>query len=226
MDKVFSIPDAIGFGWTKVKEQLGFFIGFTLLIFAFQLISGFIQTALEKDDGSFLLFLVYIVISTIIGIVIGMWQVRIVLDVVDGKKGTFGSLQNVLPLLGKALVTQILYTVIIIIGLFLLIVPGIIWIIKYQFAIYYVIDKNMSPFEALEASGKLTSGEKWHLLLFNLVIGLVVFAGVLALGVGLLIAIPIVMVAPGYVYRQLQKRTTNKSQSLKQESSTTKPTPA
>lgn len=206
MDKVFTIDGAIGFGWTKFKEQYKFFLLFTLAVLILQGVNGFIQGMFENTEPAVAIAIVSVIISFIIGIVIGLFQIRVALDVADGKQATFDSIQRVLPVLGKAVLTHILYSIIVIIGIFLFIVPGIIWAIKYQYALYFVVDKGISPFEALEASGKATQGEKWHLFLFNLVLGLIIFAGLLALGVGLFIAIPITLIAPGFVFRRLQNR--------------------
>ena len=219
MDKAFTIDGAIQFAWSKVKAQLGFFIGFTVLIIVLEVINGFVQSSFE-DAGLGIFFFIYLIIGIVIGVIVGLWQIRIALDVTDGNKATFESIQKVIPLIGKALITQILYGVIVVIGFFLLIIPGFIWAIKYQFAIYFIVDKNMSPFEALEASGKITKGEKWHLFFFGLALGIVVLVGLILLGIGLLVAVPVAIVAPAYVFRQLQKHAQGGSSSGKESTET------
>lgn len=78
-------------------------------------------------------------------------------------------------------------------GLLLLIVPGIIWSFKYIFAINLVLDKGLGIKDAMEMSARMTYGHKWRIFRYTLgVIGIIIF-GMLALGVGLLVALPVIM---------------------------------
>jgi uncharacterized membrane protein len=101
------------------------------------------------------------------------------------------------------LLGYILYGLAILIGLILLIVPGVYLAIKYQFVPYLIVDKGMDPIEAFTESAKMTNGQKWNLFLLILLYILILFVGLLALGVGLLVAAPIVMIAQAYVYKKL-----------------------
>lgn len=89
-------------------------------------------------------------------------------------------------------------------GFILLIVPGVIWCIKYSFAPILVIDKKMRPMEAIRESGRLTAGSKGKVFLFGIVSMLVVMLGYIALFVGSLVSIPVSMLAWVHVYRSLE----------------------
>lgn len=205
MQQVFSIGDAVGFGWKKFKEQPGFFIAFVIVVFFVQAVISGIEGGLEKADIATGLIGIVSLIGFIVSLILGLWQVRISLNVADGKPGAFSDFNAIVPLIGKGILTQLLYMVIVFVGLLLLVIPGLIWLIKYQYALYFVIDKGMKPFEALEASGKLTDGVKWQLVLFNIVIGLINLAGALLIGIGLIVSVPVSIIAAGYVYRQMQR---------------------
>ena len=58
-------------------------------------------------------------------------------------------------------------------GFILLIIPGIIWSIKYQYMIYLVIDKNMGIRESMKLSAAMTDGVKWDLLAFEFITGII-----------------------------------------------------
>lgn len=76
--------------------------------------------------------------------------------------------------------------------------------LRYAMAAFCVVD-GKEVMQSLHESAKLTYGEKWHLFAFMLV-GLVLYVlGIVALLIGLLIAIPIVMLAYAHIYTQLQK---------------------
>jgi len=62
----------------------------------------------------------------------------------------------------------ILYTLITLVGTILLIIPGIIWGIKFQFFGYFIVDKGLEPIEALKRSAAITKGVRWSLLFLAL----------------------------------------------------------
>jgi len=98
----------------------------------------------------------------------------------------------------------ILVTLLVLGGLFLLIIPGIIWAIKYSFAPYLVVE-GVSPVEALKKSGELTKGYKWDIFLFGLLVGLINVLGMFLFFVGILVALPVTLIAYAYVYKKLKE---------------------
>lgn len=72
-----------------------------------------------------------------------------------------------------------------------------------MFSTFLVVDRGLGPLDALKTSMELTKGNRWPLFGFALLTALIVALGVLALGVGLLVAIPIVGLATAYAYRLL-----------------------
>lgn len=103
----------------------------------------------------------------------------------------------------KFFATSILTSLAVTLGLFLLIVPGLIAMVLFMFSTFLVIDRALGPFEAMKASMELTKGNRWPLFGFIVLTALIIFLGVLALGVGLLVAVPIVLLATAYAYRLL-----------------------
>lgn len=96
--------------------------------------------------------------------------------------------------------------IIILLGLVLLIVPGIIFSLKYFFVPYLVIDRKLSARAALKESARITEGHKWNLFLFSLVLIGVNALGLLCFVFGLLISIPVSMLAMVHVYRMLEHK--------------------
>jgi len=89
------------------------------------------------------------------------------------------------------------------IGLVLLLVPGIILSLGLAFARYLVVDYKMSPVDAIKKSWEITDGYKWNLLILVFLTLLVNIAGSLALLVGLLITVPVTMFAWAHAYNIL-----------------------
>ena len=121
--------------------------------------------------------------------------------------GSYDFLSFSSSLFFKFLLGYVLYTLLAVVGFLLLIVPGIYLAIKYQYVQYLIVDKNMDVIEAFKESGKMTNGHKWNLLLLLLLFLMITILGVMALGVGLLVAAPIVMIAQAYVYKKLSLNT-------------------
>jgi len=53
-------------------------------------------------------------------------------------------------------------------GFALLIIPGIIWGLKYSLCVISVLDKGLSPLQAIKFSGKITQGYKAKLFLLSI----------------------------------------------------------
>jgi uncharacterized membrane protein len=200
----FSKKEAINYGWEEMKKNFWFFA--TLL-----LISGIVSAIsrrLNWNDSHqsaslviiiFIFWLAFFVLARIIE----MGQIRITLDIFDNRKPELKNLLTGLNNLPNYIISLILYGAIVMVGTILLIIPGIIWAIKYEFATFLVIDKKMDPVDALKKSSEITKGNRWNLFLFDLVCAGVIALGALFFVVGLFAAIPTVMMATVFIYRKL-----------------------
>lgn len=106
----------------------------------------------------------------------------------------------------KYLGASILYALAIVVGLVLLIVPGIIFALMFMFTTFIVIDRGLGPIEALKESNRITYGHKWSLLGFTLMLVLINLLGLIALVVGLLVSIPVSSLAVTHAFRVLAGR--------------------
>jgi hypothetical protein len=88
----------------------------------------------------------------------------------------------------NAVIAGLVTTIIIIIGLIMLIVPGIIFACRLAFVPYLVIDKKMEAMEALKASWAMTKGHGWTVFLMGLLAFFIVIAGLIVLIFGVLIS--------------------------------------
>ncbi len=143
----------------------------------------------------------------VISMIAQIGLIKITLKIHDDQPAQLTELFSYAPLIFKYLLANILYGAIIFAGGILLIIPGIIWAVMFQFTPYFIIDKDAGIMEALKSSASLTSGAKWNLFFFNILIGLVNLAGALCFLVGLLLTIPLSFMAIAYVYRQLLSQT-------------------
>ena len=206
MEKTFSKKAAFSYGWEAFKKDPIFWIAVILGVpIALSLADTGIgmligkQYSLISGGVSFLVGLISVVVQ--IGIL------AIVLDQIDGKEKDWRDIYRKYPLFLKFIVSSVLYGLIVIGGLILFIVPGIIWSLKFGLYTYLIVDKNAGPIEALKMSSRITQGVKWQLLLFNFLAGLIIIAGLLALVLGVFVAVPVVTLAGAWVYRKLEQQT-------------------
>lgn len=98
----------------------------------------------------------------------------------------FKGFNRALPILLLSIVSSIF----IILGLILLIIPGIYLAVSYMLSLPLLLDKNLDFWPAMETSRKIV-GKKWFSFLgFSILLGLINLVGALILGVGLLFTVP------------------------------------
>ena len=77
---------------------------------------------------------------------------------------------------GGVWLTFYITAVVIMGGYVLLIIPGIIWTIKYSFSLFFVVDKECTVEDAISYSAKITKGHKGKLFLIGLIIAVIIFS--------------------------------------------------
>ena len=212
----YSAPDAIGYGWRKFQANAGAMVLATVLVVAVTVALAFIAESIAPSpsmvgyDGGFEFdgggLAASLVVQTIIGAAgyffIAMFSMG-ALHVVDGKK--FEIAAAFAPLkFPKILLTGLVLSIATTIGFALCVLPGIIFAIFSYFTIYFVIDKDEDPFQAIQSSFKLVGDNFGNALLSGLLSVLVLLGGALLCLVGLLAAIPIATIAGAYAYRRFQ----------------------
>jgi len=199
--KIFSINEALYFGWATIKSNFGFFAKLSIIALPLIFVPNIIAERV-LEINTFLGIIVYIV-GYVLSTLVLMGLIKIALIFYDYNKGQLKDLFSQHRLFFKYLLTYVLYALIVLGGMFLLIIPGIIWGIKFMFFSYFIIDKKLEPIEALKQSSAITRGTKWRLLAFLLVAGIMNMLGALLFLVGLFITIPITMLATAFIYRKL-----------------------
>ncbi len=200
----FRIGEALGFGWEKFRSHF-FFLWMTLgTVFV---ISGACNALGKVTEKSALLSLLITLLSVYVGVIMEIGLTKLYLDVIDNdREGGIRTLFSERGLFFRYLGSSIVYGLVIAVGFLLLIIPGVYFILKYQFASYLIVDKGAVIGEAFKKSGEMTQGIKWQLLLFALAIGGINILGALVLGLGLLVTVPMTMMAYVFVYRKLSLR--------------------
>lgn len=205
----FSASEAIGYGWKKFRENAGPILLAALLLIVASAALSIIGRAVTGDgagSGGMDLSigaLVFQLLSTLVGYIFSAAIIRGALDVTEGKKFDLGSAFGTLPY-GNVIITGLIISVLQLVGFILLIIPGLLVAFFTIFAMYFVVDKNQSPIEAITSSAKLVKDHIGDTLLLVLLSLLVIVAGAIALCVGLLVALPVVILASAYAFKKFQ----------------------
>jgi len=203
--KTFSIAEALNFGWNTLKANLGFFAGLFVIIGVINLGPSLLGSSLDQDTAFLLLAFALSLAGWVLGVIISLGLIKVTLAFVDGKKPDFADLFRAYPLFFRYLLASIVYGLIVFFGFLLFIVPGVIWLVKYRFYLYFLVDQGAGPMEALSKSAKITQGMLLRLFWFGILLIILNFFGVLALGVGLAITVPVSALADAFVYRKLSR---------------------
>ena len=204
----FSIKSALNFGWETFKRRPWFFVGATLVIFLLYIVTGALTGTIdyaltgdtENHSG------VGSILDWLIGTLISMGVVAFYLKAHDNpEQVTLSALWHPHPY-WSYLAATVLVGLVIVLGLLLLIVPGIIFGLMFMFTSFIVIDRALGPIDAMKESKRITSGYRWRLLGFILLLALINLAGVIALVVGLLVTVPVTSIAFANAYRVLSDR--------------------
>ena len=205
MKKDFSIGEAVQFGWNTMKANFGFFLGVLIVAWVIIAVPSAIAGKLQQESAG--LAFLFNIIAIIVRLIVSIGLIRIALKFSDNEKPVFNDLFSFPPFFWRYLGGSILFGLIVFGGMLLLIIPGIIWTIKFQYFGYCIIDKNLGPIDALKKSSAITNGIKWELFGFGIVLWLINLLGALVFIVGLFATVPTTLIAYAFVYRKLLEQT-------------------
>ena len=198
-----SVGECLRFGWDTFKKRPLIFIGAFILA---MVVSGIASTILDPGENAPVTFTTVLMglASALIGIVVELGLLTFSIRAHDSVSSVkINDLWNPKPL-WRYLAGQILTGIIVVIGLILLIVPGVIAALGLMFTSYLVVDKGRGPIEALKESWRITKGHRMQLFVLVLAIVGINILGLLALVVGLLVSIPVSMLAMVHAYRKIE----------------------
>lgn len=208
-----AVGDAIGYGWNKFKNNAGTWIGILVVAAVISIAVSAIFTdwgsITDTDSASFadsagvgfsLWGIIGRIVTTIVGYLISAALIRGALHELDGNRPGFGAFfqfRNV----GAIIIASFLVGLMTGIGLVLLIIPGIIIAFLSYWTLQFVIDQDQDAITAIKSSFSAISQNVGPLLLLALALIGINFVGLLLCGLGLLVTIPLAIIASTYAYR-------------------------
>lgn len=227
--KSFRIWETIGQGWKIFCEHVWKFIGLQLLLLAFIILSTLLinaffpvdlpempetatstetpELAYPESETPWYTTLTNSVLSTIAGLIVSVGVINIAVKFADRVPVQYSDLWTKAGRIGKYFLASFLYGLMVFIGLIFLIVPGLFLAVRFGLYPYFVVDQGQGPIQALKSSWRTVKGASWRVFGFWLATWLITLLGIIALGFGLLAALPTVWTAAALVYRKLWNQT-------------------
>jgi uncharacterized membrane protein len=195
----------IRFGWDTFKKRPGFLIGITLVIAIISGVASNLGSDLEKAQGASLVFgLVALFIGIVVQVFVKMGSIKVALKVRDDVAAAAFSDLWAPEMFWQYFLASLAVGLMVAAGFILLIIPGIYLALRFIFVPYLVVDRKMGVGAALTESSRMTDGRKWQLLGFVALLILLNIVGAILLLVGLLVTMPVTMIALAHAYRTLE----------------------
>ena len=161
----FSLQAALSFGWETFKKRPGFFIGMTAIIFVVSWLTGFI-IGMVGLKGNFMGSIINLLVTTLLDLGVVATMLKVYDSPESAKIADLWHPHQYFSYLAATVLTGL----IVVIGLILLIVPGVIAAMMLLFVKFIVVDRNLGPIEALKESARMTKGHRMSLFLLVLAI--------------------------------------------------------
>lgn len=192
----FRVWEFIGLGWDVVKPHWLPLAAMFLIYWAICGLVPYLGPCAQFIIGGTLM--------------VGTW--REVLGTIDGRKPDVGRMFQGFDRFGDAFLAHLVSSILIVLGIVCLIVPGIILAIMWMFTLPVIGETPLGFWEAMRESSRLTEGYRWRLFLLALACILVCLLGLLVFCVGVFVALAVNMTALGLAYRFLQAKKRQASQ--------------
>lgn len=206
----WDLGTAFSFGWNGFTKNAGTVIGAMVLGFILTAVLGGIGFGLSRAFsgslvGSLLGNGLQFGLSSVATAILGGQFARAALPVADGQKFEFSRFTDFSGI-GNIAVVGLLVGLITAVGTVLCILPGIAAGFLLSYAVYFVVDQNMAPVDALKASFEFCRANLGSTLVWWILSSIVAFLGLCLCGVGYLVTAPIALFGTVYTFRVLQGR--------------------
>jgi uncharacterized membrane protein len=216
-----SVGDAFNWGWTKFTQNWGAMVLGVLAYIAviavvaiilFTVVVGGAAASIDpvtgelRTGGAIGFGFGYLLILAVIVLLSTFMQagiIRAALEVANGRRVEFATFFR-FDDFGTVVVAALLVGLGTAVGTLLFVLPGIVFAFFAQFTLFFVIDKRMSPVDALKASFTLVNRNLGTVVLLYLGVLVANAVGSFVCYVGQLVTFPLGLLATTHVYRRAQ----------------------
>lgn len=188
------IGDYLEQGFALFKQNIGGFIGYVALLLVFGIVIGVLPDSLS-GLGS--------LVQLVVGGPLTAGFYIVAFKLLKGQRTEFADFflgfNNFLPLFLVSLVSTLLTAL----GIIVLLIPGIYLAVAYSFAVPLVVARKFDFWEAMEGSRKIITKSWFSFFALLIVLGLINLVGLLLLGLGLLVTIPVTICTMAVAFKDI-----------------------
>jgi hypothetical protein len=192
------VDPIFNYAWQLWQQHLGLLVGIAATMLGVEIVFSIIGTlgrdvvGADAPEVGGLIEMGSDLVSNVIGLFLGIGNAQIALKLARGQRAEYAELFNGGSRFWPVLGASILAGIGLVLGLLLLIVPGIILMLVFWPFYYVLVDNKAGVIDSFSLAAKISEGNKgttFLLWLLSVVIGIV---GFLALCVGILFALPLI----------------------------------
>ena len=200
MGSKFSMSEVCSTSWQRTKAQIwvlsGLIIGMSIISFTLGVFAMPIQ---QSVMGAIVINL----ISCIISCIFALGYMKNIFQALDGEEPQFSAYGQQARKIITYLVANILMAIIVTLGLCLFIIPGIYLALRLQFYAALIVEDDAGIIESLQRSWEITRGQEMSLFMLMLAMIGICILGLILLGIGIFVAMPLIYMMYAYVFRKL-----------------------
>jgi hypothetical protein len=210
-DIEINMLETLGEAWRGMKgfklkchiaTTIWFVIYFLAALITLPVTIGLISLGADEGTASIIAWLVQIVaIAVTMPMMVGITIMGIRHS--QGRSVSTGSIFNYFHRSPAAILWYVLMMLMLMLGTLLLILPGIYLSFAYMFSLPLMIEKDLSPWQALEVSRKAVTRIWFRATGFLMLIMLMLMLGMIPLGIPLIWIVPWITLAYALVYFKL-----------------------
>lgn len=206
---MFSIKNILRSSYEFYLSKFVTLIGITAVVYFLSVLFEYVVDSIFSV--SFVVGTIIGVMMAVVGIVFEIGYLKYLLKLASGVHSSVEDLLKYSYLIWRYVLGWLAYGAVVIVGLILLIVPGVYLSIRFMFVPILIVDKELTIKEAFKKSTLLTQGVKWKLFGLVLILGLIMFPAnaifsdseYILQGAFIVLVSPFVVVAYIKVYRFL-----------------------
>ncbi len=193
------------FSFAQFKKYASFIIGAMLTYVVLAVVPQvYLMINTPKNPTTSQQFVSFLL--TMVQVFLSLGFTKIILLLVQDKFVEVADMFNNFKPFLSYFVATFLYSIAVILGILLLVLPGIFILIRFQFYPYLILEENISSFSALQKSYYLSQNLTLELLLFGVAVVALNIAGFLLFGVGIIFTYPLTTMAIAVVYKSLTEQ--------------------
>jgi uncharacterized membrane protein len=187
-----------------LRGKWGLAIGSIIVIFLIEILFNVISSFTKENT---IIFIILTLVSMVISSALSVGMFTLSLNYAyDDKQPAFLNIFSGFKVVHKVIRLSLLLSIIILIGMILLIVPGIIFSFMFSQAYYVLADDNSkSIIQCLKESAAMMKGYKFQYFVLSLSFLGWIILGIIPFGIGLLLVIPYMNVTVASFYLKVKK---------------------